>query len=167
MSLPAPATCTHKLNTTFANTVRVSQKLETNCILPLKSGDTIDLSGFRATGEKDLVTINFQFDAATYVADNEAYIYAGDRAGTVVSVSEAHSTPSTIASGVTVTKRSAGADSTVVLGFGLEGPANTSQSLPLVGAEVGLLANDALRLDVLASIVGVTGAVLSVVIELD
>lgn len=167
MSLPAPATCTPRVNTTFANTARVSQQLQTNVILPLKSGDTIELDGYRQTGEPDLITVNFQFDDTDFINNNDSvYIYVGDRAGTVVSVQEAHSTPSLVAVGINLVKRSGVVETNVVAGMDLNGASNTVQNGTIIGANAGLLANDSLRLDVLGSTAGVKGGVFTITIEL-
>ena len=167
MSLPAPATCTPRVSTTFANIARVSQQLQTNVILPLKSGDTIELDGYRKTGEPDVITVNFQFNDTDFVNNNDSvYIYVGNIAGTVVSVTEAHSTPSLVAVGVSLVKRSGIVDSTVVASMDLSGASNTVQNGTIVGANAGLLANDSLRLDVLGNTAGVKGGVFTITIEL-
>lgn len=167
MSLPAPATCTPRVNTTFANTARVSQQLQTNVILPLKNGDTIELDGYRQTGEPDLITVNFQFDDLDFNNNNNSvYIYVGDRAGTVVSVQEAHSTPSVAPTNINLVKRSGVVETIVVANMDLNGVSNTVQSGTIVGANAGLLANDSLRLDVLDDTAGVKGGVFTITIEL-
>lgn len=167
MSLPAPATCTPRVNTTFANTARVSQQLQTNVILPLKSGDTIDLDGYRLTGEPDLITVNFQFDDTDFNNNNNSvYIYVGDRAGTVVSVQEAHSTPSVAPTNINLVKRSGVVETVVVANMDINGASNTVQNGTIVGANAGLLANDSLRLDVLDDTTGAKGGVFTITIEL-
>lgn len=167
MSLPAPATCTPRVNTTFANTARVSQQLQTNVILPLKNGDTIELDGYRQTGEPDLITVNFQFDDLDFFNNNNSvYIYVGDRAGTVVSVQEAHSTPSVAPTNINLVKRSGVVETIVVANMDLNGVSNTVQNQTIIGANAGLLANDSLRLDVLDDTAGVKGGVFTITIEL-
>ena len=71
-----------------------------------------------------------------------------------------------VASSISLTKRSGAVDSTVVTTMDLSGASNTALVGTLVGANTGLLAKDSLRLDVISTIAGVTGAVLTVVIEL-
>jgi len=167
MTCASAGTCSNMVNKTFAHTARMS-RLEANVIVPLKSGDTINLQGYRATGEKDLITVNFQLkNSAPLTADPEIYIYTGNRVGTVVSVSEAHTVASGIASTIALVRRRGGTDDDVVLNIPLNGPANTTSDLPLVGANVGLIAGDSLKLSATVFDNIFRGVVITVVIELD
>lgn len=169
MSLPAPATCTPRVNTTFANTARVSERLETNVILPLKNGDTIELDGYRQTGEKDVITVSYQFDDTDFV-NNFVYIYVGDRAGTVVSVQEAHTTPSPISDSELTLWRNRGLILAPVLTtpLDLNTPSNTVQNGNVNLSFNDLIPDDSLGLEFTGlNITGLKGAVVTVTIELD
>jgi len=160
------STCTNKIGTTFANTVRISKNLKVGAIVPVKNGDTIELDGFRKTGEKDLVQVNFQFDDSTFATSGTIYIKTIDRIGTVISVKEAHSAPSLLSTLMSVIKRRGVVETTLVTSINLNGPANTVQDLTVVALQAGLIVDDSLRVDILGVISGVKGAVISVVIEL-
>jgi len=163
------STCTNKIGTTFANTVRISQNLKVGAIVPVKNGDTIELDGFRKTGEKDLIQVNFQLDDSTFATNKSIYIKTIDRAGTVISAKEAHTTSILDGNLLTVIKRRGLVDSVVVPFILFNGPVNTVQDLSINAIDADLIVDDSLRLDItpaLGNLVNLKGAVISLVIEL-
>jgi len=160
------STCTNKVGITFANTVRISNTLKVGSIVPVKTGDTIELDGFRKTGEKDLIQINFPFNANSFPSAVE-FIYTADRPCTVISVKEAHAVPSANLGAVNITKRSGVIETILVATFTVDGPANTTQTLPVIVPQSSLIANDSLKVVLVDNIGNLAGAVISIVIELN
>ena len=156
--------CRNKKNLTFVKNAFISDTLKTNYIHPLNVG-IIDIDGYRAEGVPDTVQVNFKFDENSF-PNSEFYIYTADRDVLVISVKEVHTTPSTVASSVSLVKRSGVVNSTVVSSMDLSGSGGTVQSGTIIGANASLSAGDSLRLDELVSVAGLQGAVLSVVLRI-
>lgn len=156
--------CRNKKNLTFVKNAFISNTLKTNYIHPLNVGiPTVD--GYRAEGVPDTIQVNFKFDENSFTTGN-SYIYTADRDVLVISVKEVHTTPSTVASSVSLIKRSGIVDSTVVSSLDLSGSGGTVQSGTVNGANASLSAGDSLRLDELISVAGLQGAVLGIILKI-
>ena len=157
--------CRNKKNLTFVKNAFISNTLKTNYIHPLKDGNNITIDGYRPESVPDTVQVNFKFDENSF-PNSEFYVYTADRDVVVVSVKEVHTIPSTVASSVSLVKRSGVVDSTVVSSLDLSGSSGNVQSGTIIGANASLSAGDSLRLDELISVAGLQGAVLSVVLRI-
>jgi len=166
MNIINSGVCKNLKNMVLVREAFISDTLNVDRIFPIKSGGTIEIAGYRPTGIPDTISVNFQFNANNFGVVSELFVFVAEVACTVISVKEMHIVPSTVASSISLVKRSGVVNSTVVSSMDLGGSSNTVQNGSIIGANAVLAVGDSLRIDELISVAGVSGAILSIVLEI-
>lgn len=157
----------NRINKTYKNEVVVSDTLYTDLIKPIKSTDTIQITGYKKTADKEIVDISLHLDAP--ISADGCVIYTTDKSVKLVNASEMHITPDSgsmeliiqkfIQVGPTLTLND------VVPNFNVNGAAQTLQTLTIDNTYSTIAAGWSLKLGVVNTSAGLVGCVINMTLE--